>query len=217
MLKELDAEQPPAPQDDTTSTALAFRQLALAWHNYHDTFKHFPTAVSFDAEGKKTRLSWRVHVLPFLEQRQLYDEFRLNEPWDSEHNRKLISRMPAIFRPANEKLAAEGKTKFVMPLGERTIAPDEKRPISFRDITDGTSNTIMLVEADDEHAVVWTKPDDLEIDLSQAAVRTGRSPGGRFLGCPLRWLDRLLAHDDRSEATGGHVHSRRRRAGAVSA
>ncbi len=181
VLKELDAEQPPAPQDDTTSTALVFRQLALAWHNYHDVYKHFPTAVSFDAEGKKTRLSWRVHVLPFLEQRQLYDEFRLNEPWDSEHNRKLISRLPAIFRPANEKLAAEGKTKFVMPLGEKTIAPNESKPLSFRDITDGTSNTIMLVEADDEHAVVWTKPDDLEIDLAKPLSGLAVRPAGGFL------------------------------------
>jgi hypothetical protein len=181
VLKEFEADQPPATQDDTASAALAFRQLGLAWHNYHDTFNGFPTAVRFDADGKKTRLSWRVHVLPFLEQRQLYDEFRLNEPWDSEHNKKLISRMPAIFRPANQKLAAEGKTKFVVPRGEKTIAPDGKRPIGFRDITDGTSNTIMLVEADDEHAVVWTKPDDLEIDLSRPLAGLAVRPAGGLL------------------------------------
>lgn len=181
VLKEFESRQAPAAQDDTASVAIAFRQLGLAWHNYHDTFKVLPTAVSFDADGKKTRLSWRVHVLPFLEQRQLYDEFRLDEPWDSEHNRKLISRMPAIFRPANERLTAEGKTKFVIPLVERTIAPDAKKQISFRDITDGTSNTIMLVEADDEHAVVWTRPDDLEIDLTEPLAGLAVRSAGGFL------------------------------------
>lgn len=180
LLKEVQTDQPP-PRDDTSSVVLALRQLGLAWHNYHATFACFPTAVSFDEQAKKTRLSWRVHVLPFLEQRALYDEFRLDEPWDSQHNRELISRMPAIFRPANDKLAAEGKTRLVMPLGQETIAPPEKRTISLRDVTDGTSNTIMLVETDDQHAVVWTKPVDLEIDRDQPLAGLAVRTAGGFL------------------------------------
>jgi hypothetical protein len=180
LLKELESDQTP-PQDDTASAVIALQQLGLAWHNYHDTFSSFPTAVSFDASGKKTRLSWRVHVLPFLGQAQLYDEFRLSEPWDSEHNRRLISRMPAVFRPANEKLVAAGRTKIALPLGTQTLAPNEPRKIGFRDIMDGTSNTIMLVEADDQHAVVWTQPEDLEIDLTDPQAKLAIRSAGGFL------------------------------------
>ncbi|NUQ61830.1 MAG: DUF1559 domain-containing protein [Pirellulales bacterium] len=180
-LQDLEPEPEPSPasQDDTAVAALAFKQLALAWHNYHDTYRYFPTAAGLDAEGKKTRLSWRVHLLPFLEEPSLYNEFRLDEPWDSEHNKKLIARMPAIFRPANDKLAAEGKTRFVAPTGEKTIAPIRKKPIAISEVTDGTSNTIMLVETDDEHAVVWTRPDDLELDLTRPLTGLAvHAPGG---------------------------------------
>jgi len=71
------------------------KQLALAMHTYHDKHRAFPArAISKDG---KPLLSWRVQLLPFLEQQALYEQFRLDEPWDSEHNRKLIPLMPAVF------------------------------------------------------------------------------------------------------------------------
>jgi hypothetical protein len=158
-----------------------FRELGLAMHSYHDTNGHFPTAVSFDKEDKKTRLSWRVHLLPYLELGALYAEFHLEEPWDSEHNKKLIAKLPPIYRPANPKLAAAGKTKIVAPAGEETLFPNKNQAIRLADITDGTSNTIMLIEADDDHAVVWTKPDDLEIDLKKPLAGLEIQTGDGFV------------------------------------
>jgi hypothetical protein len=138
------------------------KQIALALHNYHDVYKTFPAASHPDKEGKP-RLSWRVAILPFVEQMQLYQEFRFGEPWDSEHNKKLIERMPATYRSPNSK-AEEGKTNYLSVRGPRTVFPGPGKQVGMMDIRDGTSNTVTVVEASDQRAVIWTKPDDFEPD-----------------------------------------------------
>jgi hypothetical protein len=144
------------------------KQIGLALWNYYDTRGKFPPAAFTDKRGKEL-LSWRVHLLPYLDQEKLYREFKLDEPWDSEHNKKLIPRMPAVFaNPTNPKLARQGKTTFLAPLGDSTLFPKGK-DIRIQDIGDGTSNTILLLDADDEHATIWTKPDDLRIDPKNPA------------------------------------------------
>ncbi len=188
--KLLDQQPPPEAETKsrgrTTKSALTLKQLGLGWHNYHDVYSHFPTAVGYDAQGNKNRLSWRVHLLPFVDQAKLYNEFHLDEPWDSEHNKKLVERIPDIFRPADAKLARAGKTQFVAPVGEKLIIPDKKQDVSIRDITDGMSNTIMLLETDEENAVVWTKPDDLQIDLKSPLAGLAVYPPG---GCLMAMAD----------------------------
>ena len=73
------------------------KQIALALHNYHDQHNSFPPAFSQGKDGKPL-LSWRVLILPFLDQQQaLYDQFHLDEAWDSPHNRTLIAKMPAVL------------------------------------------------------------------------------------------------------------------------
>jgi hypothetical protein len=71
------------------------KQIGLALHNYHDVYKSFPPAAIYSKDGKPL-LSWRVAMLPYLHTSQgnLLKKFRLDEPWDSEHNRALIARMP---------------------------------------------------------------------------------------------------------------------------
>jgi hypothetical protein len=154
-------------------------KLGAALHDYHSAYREFPAAASYDKQNKPL-LSWRVHVLPFLgaEEMKLYKEFHLDEPWDSEHNKALIARMPKVYRGANEQLANAGKTTYLAPVGEATIFPPGPKGVRITDITDGTSNTILLVDADDEKAVVWTRPEDLKVDLKKP--KTGL--GGRFDG-----------------------------------
>ena len=154
--------------------------LMLAMHNYHETHKAFPAQASRSADGKKL-LSWRVHLLPFLDAGALYREFHLDEPWDSEHNQKLIAKMPEIY--ASPSLTREqrksGMTTYLGLLADKTLFASPEG-VSLKKILDGTSNTIAIVDANANTAVLWTKPDDLQIDLKQPLKDLTGQPGGMF-------------------------------------
>jgi len=155
------------------------KQLGLAMHSYHDVYRHFPAAAICDKNGKPL-LSWRVAVLPFVEQQALYDQFHLDEPWDSEHNKPLIAKMPAVFRSPRSKLPqTQGRTNYVVPVGPETIFPG-KKGIDIREIRDGTSNTIMVLEVSDQQAPIWTKPDDWPFDPKDPAKGLGGLYEGGF-------------------------------------
>ena len=140
------------------------KQIALALHNYHSTHKSFPPAYSRDKSGHPL-LSWRVHILPYLEQETLYKEFHLDEPWDSPHNRTLIDRIPQVYRcpSTGRKPADRIKTTYLAPRGKATIFPGAEG-IKINEVSDGTSNTILVVDASDDLAVTWTEPKDWEVE-----------------------------------------------------
>jgi hypothetical protein len=152
------------------------KQIVLALHNYHDTYNGFPMQAIYSKDGKPL-LSWRVAILPFIEQQELYRQFHLDEPWDSEHNKKLIARMPAVFR-SSAKLAPQHKTTYVGVVGKKTMFPGAET-VMFRDVTDGTSLTIFVVDTNDDHGVIWTRPEDLPYDVKDPVkALTGHFPGG---------------------------------------
>ncbi len=140
------------------------KQIGLAFHNLQDIYQAFPVAIA-DSTGKPG-LSWRVAMLPFLEQDTLYKQFKLNEPWDSEHNKKLIALMPKTFAPPG--IDTQGYTYYRSFSGPGAIMPPHTRPGTpgqvipgnkIFSIPDGTANTLMVAEATEP--VIWTKPDDL--------------------------------------------------------
>jgi hypothetical protein len=150
------------------------KQMALAIWNYHDVYKGFPMDASYDKNGKPL-LSWRVHLLPFLEQAPLYKEFHLDEPWDSEHNKKLVTRMPEIFRSPFQTNARDGTTVYLAPVGKNTMFPGNKK-LAINDVVDGTSNTLLILEVNDASAQIWTKPGGFDVsgkDLMKKIVRPG--------------------------------------------
>ncbi|MBS0265130.1 MAG: DUF1559 domain-containing protein [Planctomycetes bacterium] len=157
------------PQADDARRVANLRQIAVALHNYHDAYGRFPATAIRSPEGKPL-LSWRVALLPYLENADLYQEFHLNEPWDSEHNKKLIERMPAVFRTLPAKAESPHRTSYLAPVGPTLMFTGDKEGTKIASVTDGTSNTLLLVQADDEHAVTWTKPDDLVVDLKKPAA-----------------------------------------------
>lgn len=140
------------------------KQVLLAFHNHHDTHNFFPSAFNVDGNGQPL-LSWRVHVLPFLEQKALYDQFHLNEPWDSEHNKTLIAHMPNIYASEEQELVSQGRTRILVPTGPG-MAFEGKDALKIPSFQDGTSNTLMAVEVTSSAAVIWTKPEDLVVDVA---------------------------------------------------
>ena len=145
------------------------KQMGLAMHNYHDTFGSFPAAAT--TKDGKSLLSWRVQLLPFLDQVKLYNEFHHDEPWDSEHNLKLLEKMPSVFASPALHLKP-GHTVYLVPTGEGMIFNGEQKT-KIAMITDGSSNTILVVEANADRAVPWTKPTDLPIDLENPLAGLG--------------------------------------------
>src|SRR5262249_30438145 len=134
-----------------------------------------PAAAICDKKGKPL-LSWRVQILPYIEQDALYREFKLDEPWDSEHNKKLIAKMPRTYAlPTPEQ--KPGETFYRVFVG-RDAGFDLVQPLGFAAFTDGLSNTIMCVEAQD--SVPWTKPEDLEYDAKKPLPKLGGHYEGGF-------------------------------------
>jgi hypothetical protein len=133
-------------------------QLAVAMHNYAtDHNVRFPPA-AIRGQGDKPLLSWRVALLPYLGHEKLYKEFKLDEPWDSPHNRPLLAKMPKVYAPPGGKTKEPHTTCYQVLVGEDTIFSD-KEGMAIARIPDGTSNTLLIVEA--REAVPWTKPADL--------------------------------------------------------
>jgi hypothetical protein len=137
-----------------------------------------PAAYNCDS-SRKPLLSWRVHLLPYIGGRDLHRLFRLDQPWDSPHNKQLLRYMPDVYR-AFKSEAGEGKTNFLAVRGEKCLF-NNYYGIRAAQATDGLSNTAAVVEVPDKHAVEWTRPDDWEYSGPEAIVKlTGMREGGFY-------------------------------------
>jgi prepilin-type processing-associated H-X9-DG protein len=149
------------------------KDIAIALQNYHDVYKRFPPAYIADESGKPMH-SWRVLILPFLEQKALYDQIRFYEPWDSPHNSKLAAVSLELFRCPEDGKRGRGHTSYVAVVGPGTAWPGAKS-IDIADINDGTSNTILVVEVKNS-GIHWMEPRDL--DASQMPMTINAKPVG---------------------------------------
>ena len=151
-------------------------QMSHALQNHLDAKGTFPAA----GGGPGSQLSWRVQILPFIEEGTLYSQFHLDEPWDSEHNRALLDKMPEVFKSPGRDLPA-GKTSYLAVTGPGTAFGDGTTGAGMRDFRDGLSNTAMIIEADADQAVDWTKPDDWQFNPSDPERGLGKLRRNGFL------------------------------------
>jgi len=167
ITQETPAAAPSAEVIELDSAVGNLQMLGLAVRNFESAYKRLPPisrSGRSDEPADQVGLSWRVQLLPFLGEINLYHQFRLDEPWDSEHNRQFIERMPAVFAGSNQRLSAQGKTRFVRPYHSEALhfSHTAGAKIGATGLA-GLSNTILAVVADEERSVIWTKPEDLDI------------------------------------------------------
>lgn len=139
------------------------KHILLGLHNYHDTYGSFPPAMVTDPSGKPL-YSWRVLILPMIDEKGLYQKFDLSQPWDAPVNRKLVTEMPELYHsPISDGERSDGMTTYqaLVDRKEARTALHPTRGRKLSEIRDGTSNTIALIENLSD-PVIWTQPDDTD-------------------------------------------------------
>jgi Protein of unknown function (DUF1559) len=150
------------------------KQISLAMHNYQASFGTFPPAILRDKDGKALH-TWRVLLLPYLEENDLYSKFHLDEPWDSPHNIALAEQMPRVYAGPEEIAVPGGKTFFQVLVGPGTSFEGGRGFKSPQDFPDGIESTILVVEA--RRPVPWTQPIDLPFSADGALPEFGAPRG----------------------------------------
>jgi hypothetical protein len=167
--------------------------LGIAMHLYHENYRRFPPAVLRDPSlGERGQpYSWRVALLPFLGERELFSQYRRDEPWDSPANKAVLDRMPRVFAAPGDVRAADGFTHYQVLVGPGTAFERPDLRLSLGGFPRGASETILVVEAADP--VPWTKPVDLPYAPNGPMPKVGGLVGdgfhALFANGSVRWFD----------------------------
>ncbi len=178
--KEIQADaEPPSEAELITRCVSRMKRVSSALHLYVDKNKVFPQQAILGAD-QKPLLSWRVAILPYLgdKEKALYDQFKLDEPWDGPHNKALLGKMPGVYAPVVKAGAKPGQTYIQSFAGKGAFFEDGEK-IGFAQFLDGTSNTLMLVEG--ASTVPWTEPEDIPFVPGQPLPKLGGQFKGGFI------------------------------------
>jgi|688.fasta_scaffold10443_4 hypothetical protein len=167
----------PRPKSETN-----LETLAIALHSYEAVHRRIPARVVKD-KSDRPLLSWRVLLLPYIGEEELYSQFHLDEPWDSEHNKKLLQRMPSVYGNPQADLP-QGYTTYIAPHGmaeRKDQTAWDIEPLMMRQISDGLANTAAIVEVQPQSAVPWTKPEDFDLRERELLDFIGAPPAGGLI------------------------------------
>ncbi len=143
-------------------------RIGMALRSYHDKRGSFPPAIVEGQNGAKH--SWRVAILPQLGYTDLYNQYRLDEPWDSPANAKVLLQIPEVYQARGTPEESINTCYFAV-LGEGTAFSAEGKGLEYFDFKDGTSNTLLVVES--KRDVPWTKPQDIEYSQDKPLPKLG--------------------------------------------
>ena len=163
---------------DRAQTQHNLKQIGMAMQNFHDSYRKLPGSSNVregglrPSSGEIHPFSWRVAILPFVENVELFEAYRFDQPWDGPDNLKLLERMPEVYRSpfasAEFVEVPQGHTLYQGLVGPQTALGPGHGEV-FWTFTDGTSNTLLIVES--LAAVPWTKPEDLTYQSAEDARR----------------------------------------------
>jgi prepilin-type processing-associated H-X9-DG protein len=159
------------------------KQITLALHNYEEEYGSLPPAYIAAGDGTPMH-SWRVLILPFMGESPLYESYRFDEPWNGPNNRKLAERIPGIYQcPGIERNrqrflghSTEALTPYVVITGEQT-AFRANHAMKTSEISDGTRNTMIVVEADPQRSVPWMSPTDIDLPVFSRILNVENKEG----------------------------------------
>jgi prepilin-type processing-associated H-X9-DG protein len=151
------------------------KQLGLAVHMYNDTFQTFPSP-NIGAQPGQQELSWRVAMLPYIEEQGAYSQFDQGAAWDSPRNQPLSRAMPQFYAHPEQDLATRSQMTHYQAVVGPTAFFERDKPHHIADCKRGLTNTIMIVEAGEP--VIWSKPQDVNYSDSQPLPKLGVSSSG---------------------------------------
>jgi hypothetical protein len=170
VIRPIPAAQAFPANAAVTQSQNNLKKIAIAMLNYESATRSYPPAASQPSETYPHPHSWRVTLLPYLGEEELYQQYQLNEPWDSPNNLRVQEAMPAVFRHPNDKPNSTTSAYFVLT-GPGTVFDGGPRGAKLGQISDGTANTLLVVEA--QRDIPWTKPVDIAYDANQPLPALG--------------------------------------------
>ncbi len=145
-----------------TTCKCRLKQLGLAFHNYHEVYGAFPPAYTVDADGKPLH-SWRTLLLPYLDQAPLYSQIDLSKPWDDPANAAAFETPMPVYGCPSSSTAPVQASFLAVVLPNSILRAGQS--LKTNDVSDGTSNTILVIEVPHDQAVPWMSPRDADAAL----------------------------------------------------